>query len=220
MDSFVERRKKMIGQKYNRLTVIGFEYNEKRKRYYAVCECECGNISKVSIDKLISGHTKSCGCLIKDMLIDRNKNILSTHKLSSHPFYTTWILEKQRCEIPSHKSYKNYGARGIKCEWTLEEACAWYDQNPKPSKKHTLDRIDVNGNYNEHNVRWALPTVQAINKEHSKDFKNIYLTKYNTYRVCVNFYGKQHSKTFKTYEEAVLYREQKINERENMYLND
>lgn len=214
------RREKMIGKKYGRLTIVGFEFIEKRKRYYAKCKCDCGNEIIVDQNKLITGHTKSCGCHNHDSIVYRNKYILSTHNLSNHPMEHIWRNQYARCNNKNDSSYERYGGKGIKCIWTLEEACKWYDENPRPSKDYTLDRIDPNGNYEVNNVRWATLYVQAINKSKYDDWKNIYKTSNNKYRVSMNIYGIYFTKTLNTYEEAIEYRNYLKEMREDMYFND
>jgi hypothetical protein len=214
------KREKLIGKKFGKLTVIGFKYEIKRKRYYVVCSCECGKETIVDQNKLKTGHTKSCGCNISEMLVYRNKTLLSKHNLTNHPMYVTWLGGYKRCNNDTDSNYKRYGGRGIKCEWTLEEACAWYDENPKPVGKYSLDRIDNNGNYCINNVRWATDLMQAVNKEHVKKSKNIYDTKSGKIRACISIKGVQYSKTFTVYKEAEQWIEELRNKRLDMYFND
>lgn len=82
---------------------------------------------------------------------------------------------KQRCELETSLHYKSYGGRGIKLcdEWhDYETFKNWayssgYDENA-PRGQCTIDRIDVNGNYEPSNCRWVSMEVQAKNKRNSK----------------------------------------------------
>jgi hypothetical protein len=85
-----------------------------------------------------------------------------THGKSATSEYQSYTNAKQRCESPTNKKYKNYGGRGIK--FLFSDFESFYDEvGDKPSKKHTLDRIDVDGHYAPGNVRWATPKEQGNN---------------------------------------------------------
>lgn len=80
--------------------------------------------------------------------------------------YNSWRAMIARCENPNHPSWKHYGGRGIRvcARWRLSFQAFVFDVGPRPSLRHTLDRIDVEDGYHAANVRWALPEVQAGNK--------------------------------------------------------
>jgi hypothetical protein len=82
------------------------------------------------------------------------------------PEYRTWLNMRQRCSNPNANNYKNWGGRGIcVCDrWNDSFAAFLADVGERPTEVHSLDRIDVNGNYEPGNVRWALPKEQAKNK--------------------------------------------------------
>lgn len=87
-----------------------------------------------------------------------------SHRVTEHPLYNTWLRMRRRCHSPGDDSYPRYGARGIRvCERWHTFANFVSDVGVKPSSKHTLDRIDVNGDYEPGNVRWATQTDQARN---------------------------------------------------------
>ena len=129
----------------------------KRKEYRAIYECpRClshFNSISSSIDR---GRTKTCGKCGKG----------KTHGMTSNPLYWVWNAMRQRCTNPNHKEYKNYGSRGITvCEEWMQGFEAFYrDMGDRPTDKHTLDRIDNNGNYEKSNCEWATQSVQNYNK--------------------------------------------------------
>ena len=153
------------GIRYGRLTII----EPTDKRYFSNiiyrCKCDCGNECFVPSGSLGKG-TNSCGCLEKENRIK--------HNMSNSKLYNVWINMKQRCDNPHEKRYKNYGGRGITyCnEWKdFEPFYKWamevgYNPNA-PKGQCTLDRIDVNGNYEPKNCRWITNKEQQNNKTDS-----------------------------------------------------
>lgn len=87
------------------------------------------------------------------------------------PEFDTWYNMKRRCSDPNNEMYKNYGGRGIKvCErWLGDDGFSNFlaDMGEKPSEKHSIDRIDVDGGYCPENCRWATVGQQAANKRNS-----------------------------------------------------
>lgn len=172
MGAFIDR----TGFRYGRLTVRKRIPKEKYdKNVYWVCKCDCGNIIQVTSRSLLSGNTKSCGCIQKEQLRERNiKNAI--HGGSDRErLYGVWHAMRQRCNDKGRKDYLNYGGRGI-------SVCSEWDDYScfrKWSLKHgydpeaifmgcTLDRIDVNGNYEPSNCRWVDMKFQANNRRERK----------------------------------------------------
>lgn len=165
-----------INKRYGNVIIIDcYWIKEKRYRLYVDYRCDCGNIKSSTIDHLKSGRIKSCGCLRSKNTIERNTkhNLYKTNKR----IFDVWNNMIQRCENENSPNYKNYGGRGIKvCEnWkNPENFISWaykngYQENNKKDRKNVLsiERINVNGNYEPNNCKWIPFSEQGKNKRHS-----------------------------------------------------
>ena len=147
------------------------------------CACDCGNEKNVRLCNLRTSTTTSCGCF-KDKLHSRR---LTTHgdTKNRHPTveYNTWCNIRRRCSDPSHQDYYLYGGRGIKvCRaWTGRMGYTHFlhDLGRRPSPKHSIDRINVNGDYKPHNTRWVLLKQQQRNK------RNNHIVRYGGTNRCI-----------------------------------
>lgn len=153
----------LTGQRFGRLLVLRRAENIGRQTAW-LCKCDCGNEKAVPYWNLVSGQTKSCGCLVKEVSA---KNAKCTHKQSYSRLYTIWIGMKQRCYYENHKHFKHYGGRGITvCDEWKDDFQAFHDWSISHGYEDnlTIDRIDVNGNYEPSNCKWASTKVQGNNK--------------------------------------------------------
>lgn len=152
-----------IGERFGRLTVIS-HHHKQNTRHFVVCRCDCGRLKIVSTSDLKSHRTFSCGCLSRELREERKKN-----KIKNENLRYIWVGMRQRCNNPNNKSYKNYGARGIRvcAEWDTKKSFrtfeAWALKNGY-RRGLSLDRIDNDGNYEPANCRWADAVTQANNK--------------------------------------------------------
>ena len=151
-----------IGDKINRLTVIGKSFI-KNGRAYTPCKCDCGTVKQVREDALKSGERVSCGCF----RLERLRETVATHGKMGTKSYGTWEGMLQRCSNPNSVGYPDYGGRGITvCKRWLSFEEFFTDMGERPEGT-SLDRIDVNSNYCKENCRWADASVQGFNQRKS-----------------------------------------------------
>jgi hypothetical protein len=140
---------------------------------YWVCRCQCGAIKSIAQTSLKRGDSRSCGCL--------RAQVSTTHGLASikkgrDPRYAVLYGMLDRCHNPNSASYDRYGGRGIKvCDrWRFGEGglhgaqCFIADMGPRPSPKHSIERLNNDGHYEPGNCAWATALEQNRNSRRVK----------------------------------------------------
>lgn len=151
------------GQRFGKLVVLG-GMTDAQNRTKWLCRCDCGKAWQVRPRSVNAGTTRSCGCGVS----------LIKHGEAKNPtfIYRIWGGMISRCTNPKHPAYANYGGRGITvCDrWRYGAGgLTGYehfraDVGPRPSRSHSLDRRDNDGNYEPTNIRWATNREQSRNQ--------------------------------------------------------
>lgn len=167
-------RKDLTGQRFGRLTVLGFVPTEGHRSFWR-CQCDCGKKTLVNGVKLTGNRTKSCGCIrIENAITQGKKN--TTHGKKNTRLYHIWNNIKERCENPNQHDYHRYGGRGIAiCDEWRNDFQVFYDwaMSNGYDDNLTIDRIDFNGNYTPENCRFVDMKTQQRNR------RNNVIVKYN-----------------------------------------
>lgn len=170
------------GQRFEMLTVTRRAENDKHGHVRWECLCDCGKTCYPSSNNLKRGNSTSCGCRIgivgREMKNPAKPNPnYRRHWAASKgrpvPEYQIWLSMKQRCCNPKDVAYHSYGGRGITvCKEWLNDFPTFMSQiGHRPSKWHSLDRVDNDGNYEPSNVRWATKKEQQNNRRTVKDLQ-------------------------------------------------
>ncbi len=154
------------GKPFGRWVVLGLGIRRQERSKTVVmwrCRCECGTEADVSPHNLRSGASSSCGCL--------RIELQTLHEgWRSHPHeYRAWRGMRSRCMVETHAQYSDYGGRGIGiCARWGEFALFMADMGPRPSPKHSIDRVDNSGDYSPENCRWTTSATQNQNRRSTK----------------------------------------------------
>ena len=159
----------LSGKVFGRLTVISFN-GRSGSQYLWNCQCECGKTNTPSRSSLVSGKSKSCGCLARE----RSAESQTKHGKSKDRVYKIYIGMKKRCNNKNSSNFKNYGAKGIKLcsRWEDSFDNFFEDMGDGYRDNLTIDRIDGEKGYSKDNCRWATMQVQNSNKGKTKANKS------------------------------------------------
>ena len=163
---FMGTKLDLTDRRFGRLVATRVAGKNKQGIYRWLCKCDCGNEHIVKVSSLMEGNTNSCGCLVSESSSKR----LAKHNLCNTDEYHSWENMKARCYNDKFIQFSNYGGRGIKmCDrWRHNFVNFLSDMGKKPTSKHSLDRIDVNGDYEPTNCRWATQKEQCRNKRSNR----------------------------------------------------
>lgn len=166
----------LTGMRFGKLSITGISRREKRnnggpKLYWAYV-CDCGVTGSATGSNLKRGITTSCGCA-KANLLQTFGDRTRTHGMRQHPAYSTWCAIKARCGNPTNKRYADYGGRGISIcpEWIDNFEAFWSDMGASWFEGATIERSDVNRNYEKSNCLWIPAAEQAKNKRNTRFIK-------------------------------------------------
>lgn len=167
----------LSGRRFGRLMALRLAAGRREPNGKAVrcwlCRCDCGAELSVTAAHLTRRWTRSCGCLNTEtrsrLIIERTLRHGASQGERPTPEYITWSSMNGRCTNPNNHKYPRYGGRGIKvCErWRVFENFL-ADMGAKPSRAHSIERIDNDGHYEPDNCRWATLTEQARNKSNTR----------------------------------------------------
>lgn len=195
-ENIMSKASNLINQKFGKLLVISRAENSKTGKTRWLCICECGTKTIVHRDNLVLGKTRSCGCAKFE---SHNKK----HGFTKTDLHNKWLSMRQRCNDINHKSYKNYGAKGIYVctEWNncFEEFANWSFNNGY-KKGLSLDRIDNSKGYCPSNCRWVNWKTQCNNRKSN---------------IIIKYDGKE--KTLKEWQEILNFDYDLVNQRIHRY---
>lgn len=155
-------RRAPVGKRFGRVVVIGRPDAISRSSPVVLCRCDCGDERDYFVANLTVQTEPMCPPCRTDSRASKGRS-------GRHPLFNIWKAIIQRCENPKHDAYPLYGGRGVTiCDrWRNDFDAFATDVGPRPSRQHTIDRIDNDGNYEPGNTRWATWSQQGRNRRNT-----------------------------------------------------
>jgi hypothetical protein len=152
-----------IGKRFGRVIVIGPRTPRTAKSASVLCRCDCGDERHYFISNLRMQMEPMCPPC-------RERSRPSKGRSRKHPLFNIWKAMIQRCENPNHDAYALYGGRGIRlcARWRNDFEAFAADMGERPTMRHTVDRLDTNGDYEPSNCRWATKKEQSSNRRDNR----------------------------------------------------
>lgn len=155
-----------IGDVFGNWTIVEILPKTVNYHRHFICKCVCGEIKEIDAYNVLSGKSTSCGC-VRDL---KTKKRMTKHGQKQTRLYNIWCGMRERCNNPNSQAYKDYGGRGISiCKDWQDDYMNFYNWsiNNGYDEKLTIDRINVNGNYEPTNCRWADTKTQCNNTRYN-----------------------------------------------------